>query len=232
MTLAADCGVLSCTEKMNIKGRERVIAIIDYGAGNLSSVKKACEHIGCTARVTSDRKAVLSSARIILPGVGAFGDAMDGLIKSGMDDVVREAVQRSLPLLGICLGLQLLFETSEESPGVGGLGILEGSVLRIPQKEGLKIPHVGWNTLRAREGAGLFASLPPSPFVYFVHSYYAKAAEREKVIATAEHGVEMDVAVKDGNMQAVQFHPEKSGAVGLDILRNFAFGVRGEGGLG
>lgn len=199
-----------------------MIAIIDYDAGNLKSVQKALAYIGQDSIVTRDRKALLRADKVILPGVGSFGDAMDNLKKYELDKVIREVVAKDTPFLGICLGLQLLFEASEESPGVEGLGLLPGEILRIPEDCGLKIPHIGWNSLELRGDGRLFRGLPQTPYVYFVHSYYLKASKEAIVKAATDYGVHIHASVEKGNLFACQFHPEKSSGTGLAILRNFA----------
>ena len=197
-------------------------AVIDYDAGNLKSVEKALHFLGQECSVTREADEILRADRVILPGVGAFGDAMKQLKKYELDKVIREVTAKGTPFLGICLGLQLLFEGSEESSGVEGLGILKGHILRIPDKEGLKIPHIGWNSLELRGNGRLFEGLPAQPYVYFVHSYYLKAADETIVKAVAEYGVTIHASVEQGNIFACQFHPEKSGTAGLQILKNFA----------
>ncbi len=196
-------------------------AIIDYDAGNLRSVQKALASLGEEGVITRDPDAILTADRVVLPGVGNFGDAMDQLNRLGLSDVIREVAKRQIPFLGICLGLQLLFESSEESPGAEGLGILKGKILRIPDTEGLKIPHIGWNSLTLSNQGRLFAGMEGEPYVYFVHSYYLKADEEPIVKASTEYGVHIHASVEQGNVFACQFHPEKSGAVGLRILQNF-----------
>lgn len=198
-----------------------MIAIIDYGAGNLRSVEKALKALGETPVITSNKEAVLGADKIILPGVGSFGDAMDRLNQSGLTEVIQEAVKRDIPFLGICLGLQLLFESSEESPGVKGLGILPGQILKIPGRPGLKIPHMGWNSLDIKTDARLFKGIENGAYVYFVHSYYLKAEDESMVAASTEYGVDIHASVEKGNVFACQFHPEKSSGTGLAILRNF-----------
>ena len=198
-----------------------MIAIIDYDAGNIKSVEKALLALGQEVKVTSDREKILSADKVILPGVGAFGDAMANLRESGLDEVIREVVKKEIPFLGICLGLQLLFESSEETPGVAGLGILKGKIVRIPEGQGLKIPHMGWNSLNVRDGASLFKGLEKEPYVYFVHSYYLQAKDPKIVAATAEYGVTIHASVEKENVFACQFHPEKSSKTGLAILKNF-----------
>ena len=198
-----------------------MIAIIDYDAGNIKSVEKALLSMGETPVLTRDPEVILQSDHIILPGVGSFGDAMENLNKFGLIDVIHEAINRKIPFLGICLGLQLLFESSEETPGVAGLGILKGKIVRIPEGSGLKIPHMGWNSLNVRKGAALFKGLEKEPYVYFVHSYYLKAENPSDVAATADYIVDFHAAVEHENIFATQFHPEKSGEIGLQILRNF-----------
>lgn len=196
-------------------------AIIDYDAGNIKSVEKALLFLGEEAVVTREADVILQADRVILPGVGAFGDAMSKLRAYGLDDVIYRVIENKTPFLGICLGLQLLFERSDESPGVEGLGILKGEVLRIPEKEGLKIPHIGWNSLQYPKQGRLFADIAEDAYVYFVHSYYLKAAEPDIVTATAEYGTLLHASVEKENVFACQFHPEKSSDVGLTILRNF-----------
>ena len=198
-----------------------MIAIIDYDAGNIKSVEKALLSMGETPVLTRDPEVILQSDHIILPGVGSFGDAMENLNKFGLIDVIHEAINRQIPFLGICLGLQLLFESSEETPGVAGLGILKGKIVRIPEGPGLKIPHMGWNSLNVREGASLFKGLEKEPYVYFVHSYYLQAKDPKIVAATAEYGVIIHASVEKENVFACQFHPEKSSKTGLAILKNF-----------
>ena len=204
-----------------------MIAVIDYGAGNLQSVAKALHHIGCGSAVVSAPAELMEAEGAVLPGVGSFGDAMACLERSGMRRAVLEYVSAGKPLLGICLGLQLLFGSSEESPGVAGLGLLEGSITRIPPGEGLKIPPMGWNSLTIPHAGDLLAGVEEGSFVYFVHSYYLHAADRSIVTAQTEYGVTIDAAVQSGNLFAAQFHPEKSGEVGLAMLRNFAALVGG-----
>lgn len=196
-------------------------AIIDYDAGNIRSVEKALAAIGEEAVVTRDAEELLKAERVILPGVGSFGDAMRKLEEFQLTEVIREIVRKGTPFLGICLGLQLLFEESEESPGVKGLGILPGKILRIPDKEGLKVPHMGWNSLDFPREGKLFAGIKEGSYVYFVHSYYLKAAKEDIVTATADYGVKVHASVEAGNVFACQFHPEKSSDVGLAILHNF-----------
>lgn len=200
-----------------------MIAVIDYDAGNLKSVEKALLSLGEKVVVSRDRKEILSADKVILPGVGAFGDAMGKLEEYGLADTIYDVVDKGIPFLGICLGLQLLFERSDESPGVKGLGVLKGEILRIPDEPGIKIPHIGWNSLRLREGARLFQGISPEPYVYFVHSYYLKAQEQCIVAASAEYGSTLiHASVQKDNVYACQFHPEKSSKVGLKILQNFA----------
>ena len=196
-------------------------AIIDYDAGNLRSVEKALQALGEETVITRDREELLAADRVILPGVGAFGDAMEKLHQYGLVEIIRQVVQKGTPFLGICLGLQLLFEESEESQGVPGLGILKGKIRRIPNTPGLKIPHMGWNSLTLRPGTRLFSGLGEEPYVYFVHSYYLEAADPEIVAASADYGVVIHAAVETGNVFACQFHPEKSSDTGLQILKNF-----------
>ena len=196
-------------------------AIIDYDAGNLKSVEKALVHLGEEVIVTRDRDVILSADRVILPGVGAFGDAMEKLHQYGLVEVIHQVVERKIPLLGICLGLQLLFESSEESEGVPGLGVLKGKILRIPDHPGLKIPHMGWNSLKLTPGTRLFDRLDDGSYVYFVHSYYLKAEDEAIVAASTEYSTHIHAAVEAGNVCACQFHPEKSSDVGLKILKNF-----------
>lgn len=199
-----------------------MIAIIDYDAGNLRSVEKALLHIGEECVVTRDPRQILEADKVILPGVGAFQDAMQNLQKFGLVSVIREAVAADKPFLGICLGLQLLFASSEENPGVQGLGLLPGRVVRIPAAEGLKIPHIGWNSIEVNPTSRLLHGIPCGSYVYFVHSYYLQAYDEAIVAATTEYGVHIHAAVERGNLFATQFHPEKSGTLGLQILRNFA----------
>ena len=199
-----------------------MIAIIDYDAGNLKSVEKALLSLGQKCVVTRDFKEIEQADKVILPGVGSFGQAMEQLKKFELDKVLKEIPDSGKPFLGICLGLQLLFERSEESEGVEGLGMLKGEILRIPDKEGLKIPHIGWNSLDLQGNGRLFAGLEEHPYVYFVHSYYLKAAEESIVKATTDYSVRIHASVEQGNIFACQFHPEKSGSVGLQILKNFA----------
>ena len=198
-----------------------MIALIDYDAGNMRSVEKALIHLGEKPIVTRDREKILSADRIILPGVGSFGDAMENLEKFGLPDILKEAVDSGIPLLGICLGMQVLFEESEESKGVKGLGFLKGKILRIPAKEGLKIPHMGWNSLEYPREGRLFQDILEHSYVYFVHSYYLKAEDEDIVTATADYGVKIHASVERGNVFGCQFHPEKSGEIGLQIFKNF-----------
>lgn len=199
-----------------------MIALIDYDAGNIKSVEKALQLLGEEVVLTRDRDKLLAADRVILPGVGSFGDAMENLNRFGLVPVIHEITDRGTPFLGICLGLQLLFERSEESPGVPGLGILKGEILRIPEKEGLKIPHMGWNSLELQNNGRLFRGIEGQPYVYFVHSYYLEASDDGIVRAAAEYGTRIHASVEQGNVFACQFHPEKSSDVGLTILRNFA----------
>lgn len=196
-------------------------AIIDYDAGNIKSVEKALKLLGQEVTVTRDYETILNADRVILPGVGAFGDAMEKLRQYGLDKVIHEIVEKKTPFLGICLGLQLLFERSEESPGVEGLGVLKGEIVRIPEKEGLKIPHMGWNSLEFKGNGRLFEGLSGEPYVYFVHSYYLRATDESIVTAVTEYGVKIHASVESGNVFACQFHPEKSSDAGIRILRNF-----------
>lgn len=199
-----------------------MIAIIDYDAGNLKSVEKALQFLGQECVITRAFHEIKKADKVILPGVGSFGDAMSQLKKFELDKVIHEVAAEQKPFLGICLGLQLLFEGSEESDGVEGLHLLDGEILRIPEQEGLKIPNIGWNSLDLQNNGRLFENLNGNPFVYFVHSYYLKAREESIVKATIEYSIHIHASVEKDNIFACQFHPEKSGTVGLQILSNFA----------
>ena len=204
-----------------------MIAIIDYGAGNIQSVNKALKHIGCDAFITRDKEQILKADGAVLPGVGSFGDTMDTMNSYGIKDTVIEYTKSGKPFLGICLGLQLLFPSSEESPNTEGLGIFDGTITKIPSGEGLKIPHIGWNSLDIKKTDGLFKGIEKNPYVYFVHSYFLNASDKNIVSAQTQYGVTIDASVERGNVFATQFHPEKSGETGLKILKNFADIVKG-----
>ena len=205
-----------------------MIAIIDYGAGNIQSVSKALRHIGCDCFITNKKDEILSADGAVLPGVGSFGDTVDSLNKLDIKETVIEFINSGKPFLGICLGLQLLFPGSDESKGAEGLGIFDGAITKIPNGEGLKIPHMGWNSLTVKKGSRLFEGIEENPYVYFVHSYFLNAADKNIVAAQTEYGVTIDAAVERGNVFATQFHPEKSGEVGLKILKNFVEIVGGK----
>ncbi|MCR5705127.1 MAG: imidazole glycerol phosphate synthase subunit HisH [Eubacterium sp.] len=199
-----------------------MIAIIDYDAGNIKSVEKAFQYIGEETILTRDPDILLNADHVVLPGVGAFGDAMQKIKDYQLENTIYDVVDKKIPFMGICLGLQLLFESSDETPGVPGLGILPGKILRIPDAEGLKIPHIGWNSLELTNNGRLFEGIHNESYVYFVHSYYLKAQEEEIVKASTEYGTHIHASVEKDNVFACQFHPEKSGDVGLEILKNFA----------
>lgn len=201
-------------------GRQ-LIAIIDYDAGNLKSVEKALAFLGEEAIISRDRDEILAADKVILPGVGSFGDAMGKIRNYKLENTIFDVVDKKTPFLGICLGLQLLFKESEETKGVTGLGILDGDVVRIPDKEGLKIPHIGWNSLSLINNGRLYKGIDENAYVYFVHSYYLRAKEESIVKATTEYSTTIHASVEKDNVFACQFHPEKSGAVGLHILKNF-----------
>lgn len=199
-----------------------MIAIIDYDAGNLKSVEKALKYLGQDVIVSRDSSEILQADKVILPGVGSFGDAMNNIDHFNLVDTIKKVAEKDTPFLGICLGLQLLFEKSGETPGAEGLGILKGEILRIPPKEGLKIPHMGWNSLNIKPQARLFDGIANNSYVYFVHSYYLKAEDENIVAASTEYSTHIHASVESGNIFACQFHPEKSSDVGLRILKNFA----------
>ena len=198
-----------------------MIAIIDYDAGNIKSVEKALKTLGQDVIVTRDAEVILNADRVILPGVGSFGDAMGKLHDYKLVDTIKKVVEKRIPFLGICLGLQLLFESSEETPGVEGLGILKGKIVKIPENGELKIPHMGWNSLHFQNEGRLFANLPQDSYVYFVHSYYLQAEDETIVKATTDYSTCIHASVEQDNVFACQFHPEKSSDVGLTILKNF-----------
>ena len=212
----------SIGEMLDLKGFDRMIAIIDYDAGNLKSVEKALKYLGQDVIVSRDSSEILQADKVILPGVGSFGDAMNNLDHFNLVDTIKKVAEKDTPFLGICLGLQLLFEKSDETPGAEGLGILKGEILRIPPKEGLKIPHMGWNSLNIKPQARLFDGIANNSYVYFVHSYYLKAEDENIVAASTEYSTHIHASVESGNIFACQFHPEKSSDVGLRILKNFA----------
>lgn len=198
-----------------------MVAIIDYDAGNIRSVEKAVALLGHEAVLTRDRETILAADHVILPGVGAFGDAMEKLHRYDLVSVIHEAADKKIPFLGICLGLQLMFESSEEAPGVEGLGLLPGKILRISAGEGLKIPHIGWNSLSFPNLGRLFQGIEEGVYVYFVHSYYLRADDPQIVRASTEYGTMIHASVERDNLFACQFHPEKSSETGLKILQNF-----------
>ena len=199
-----------------------MIAIIDYDAGNIKSVEKALNYLGEEAIITRDHDEIVNSDKVILPGVGAFADAMEKIRHYGLEETIHEVVEKNIPFLGICLGLQLMFESSDEGPGVKGLGLLPGKILRIPKSGDLKIPHMGWNSLHFQNNGRLFQGIPEQTYVYFVHSYYLQAEEPEIVKATTEYSTCIHASVEKDNVFACQFHPEKSSKWGLKILENFA----------
>lgn len=198
-----------------------MITIIDYDAGNMRSVEKAFTHLGCEVCITSDPDKILSAKKLVLPGVGSFRDAMERLHERGLTDCIKTAVQTDIPLLGICLGMQLMYEYSEEG-NAEGLGILKGNIRHFPKDMGLKIPQIGWNSLEPLRPSILLHGLNENPYVYFVHSYYVDSAEPETVAATTHYGIHPHVLVEKGSLFLTQFHPEKSGQTGLHMLKNFA----------
>ena len=198
-----------------------MLAVIDYDAGNIKSVENAFRYLGTDISVTRDPKEIIKADRVILPGVGAFGDAMKKLNEYGLTEVIRTVAGSGTPFMGICLGLQLLFDSSEESEGVSGLSILPGKIRKIPDAKGLKIPQIGWNNLRYPNNGRLFEGIDEGSYVYFVHSYYLDADDKSIVTATTDYGTTIEASVEKNNVFACQFHPEKSAEVGMEILRNF-----------
>ena len=202
-----------------------MIAIIDYDAGNISSVEKAFDYLGADTLITRDTKEILKADHVVLPGVGAFGDAMKRLNEYGLVSAIKEVVEKDIPFLGICLGQQLLFDSSEEANNTAGLGILRGKIVGIPETDSdgnhYKIPQIGWNNIHFPREGRLFKGIPEGSFVYFVHSYYLKADDKQIVTATCEYSTTIEASVEYGNVFACQFHPEKSADVGMQILKNF-----------
>ena len=198
-----------------------MIAIIDYDAGNIKSVEKAFQFLKQDVILTRDAGQILNADAVVLPGVGSFGDAMKKLENYGLIDIIHKVVEKNIPFLGICLGLQLLFDSSEESPGVKGLGVLPGKIVKIPDDQGLKVPHIGWNSLKYPKPGRLFEGIKEEEYVYFVHSYYLVADTDDIVTATTDYVAHIHASVEKGNVFACQFHPEKSSDVGLKILSNF-----------
>ena len=199
-----------------------MIGIIDYDAGNLRSVEKALVSLGEEVIVSRDSSEILQADKVILPGVGSFGDAMNNLDKFGLVDTIKKVAASGTPFLGICLGLQLLFKESDETPGAEGLDILPGKILKIPAKDGFKIPHMGWNSLHLQNDGRLFRGIPEDTYVYFVHSYYLQAEDPQIVKAVTDYSTTIHASVEKDNVFACQFHPEKSSKYGLKILENFA----------
>ena len=198
-----------------------MVAIIDYGAGNLQSVKKALDFIGAESVITGNKDEINAASHIILPGVGSFADAMSCIRERDLEDTIKQAADGSKYFLGICLGLQLLFSSSEESPNVKGLGVFDGEIVTIPRNNGLKVPHIGWNSVELKQLNGIFENINDNSYFYFVHSYYLKNAPEEIVAGVTEYGVPIQCAVQKGRVCATQFHPEKSGEAGIALLRNF-----------
>ena len=198
-----------------------MLAVVDYGAGNVYSVVNALKFIGAECVVTRDAKVIRESDGVILPGVGSFEHAAVSMKNAGLIEPIKRYIGDGKPFLGICLGMQLLFESSEESPGVDGLGIYKGKIVAIPKDMGLKVPHIGWNSLSIQKKDGVFKNVPDGSYVYFVHSYYLKSEQPENIAATSDYGVNIHAAIEQDNVFACQFHPEKSGNVGLDMLRGF-----------
>lgn len=198
-----------------------MVAIIDYGAGNLQSVKKALDFIGAESKITDNKDEINAASHIILPGVGSFADAMSCIRERGLEETIKKSANGSKHFLGICLGLQLLFESSEESPGIKGLGVFKGDIVTIPKDNGLKVPHIGWNSVKLNQTNGIFEGIKDESYFYFVHSYYLKNADEDIVAGTTEYGVPIQCAVQNGRVCATQFHPEKSSEVGLALLKNF-----------
>ncbi len=197
------------------------VVLIDAGTGNLRSVQKALEAVGANVLRTDDPKKVVSGGRVVLPGVGAFGDFMSGLRARGLEEAVNDTVQRGIPLLGICVGMQALFEVGEEMGEHKGLGLLQGKVVKFADSLSVKIPHTGWNQLEAKNDARLFDQVDAGAYVYFNHSYYCQPQNSSNILATTDYGINYACAVQCENIYGVQFHPEKSQAVGLKILKNF-----------
>lgn len=185
------------------------------------SVKKALDFIGAESEITADKDKIKNASHVILPGVGSFGDAMASMAERGLVDTVREAALSGKPFLGICLGLQLLFAESDESPAVSGLGVLDGKISLIPKNDGMKVPHMGWNSVEIKQNSGIFKGIPNGSYFYFVHSFYLNGANADEVAGTTQYGTEIQCAVEKGNLCATQFHPEKSGEIGLMLLKNF-----------
>ncbi|MGA1655159.1 MAG: imidazole glycerol phosphate synthase subunit HisH [Ilumatobacteraceae bacterium] len=202
-----------------------LVAVLDYGIGNLRSAQKALQKVGADARLTSDPAVIRDAHAAVLPGVGNFGACMSAVRAAGLEDLVHERIDGGLPFLGICVGMQMLFTESEESPGVTGLDVVSGVVRYLPSS--VKRPQMQWNRLRVRGGGdAMFASLPPEPWMYFVHSLHGVPSDRSSIVATVDYGCEVTAAIRVGNVFAVQFHPEKSAADGLGLLRNFVDAAR------